>query len=64
MDATQRSLPRVEGNAALRQLRIQSMGFKFFLAPASRKQTALVGFGLDVNLENALQLGFMKDHNK
>src|ERR1700679_2541456 len=64
MHAAQRPLSRVEGNAALHQLGIQLVAFKFFLAPASRKQTALVGFGLDVNLETALQLGFTKDHNK
>jgi hypothetical protein len=32
------------------------------LAPAARKETALVGFGLEVNLENPLKLGFMKYH--
>ena len=56
------SLSRVKGYAALRQSRVQSMIVKFFLAPGTCKETALVRQGLESNFENPGNLGFMKNH--
>ena len=41
---------------------IQAVTCAFLPAPGARKEPALVGVGLEVNLEHPLKLGFMKDH--
>jgi hypothetical protein len=53
VDPTKRPLPGVERNAALHQLGIQFVALKFFLAPSARKEPALVGLGLELNLETS-----------
>jgi hypothetical protein len=47
----------------LRLFCVQSVIFEFLLAPGSRKETAIVAFGLNVNLEYPRYLGFMKLHS-
>lgn len=51
MKTTKSSVLGVEGNAALRQLRIQFVTFEFLLAPAARKEPALIGDGFEIYLE-------------
>jgi len=62
MDASQGPLSRVKRDAALHDLRIQALVFKFFLAPRTSEKTALVAIELEVDFENSRQLGFMKGH--
>jgi hypothetical protein len=64
MEAAERSLARAKRHAALHDLGVQSVTCEFLLAPAARKEPALVGCGLEVNLENPLKLGFMKYHTE
>jgi hypothetical protein len=53
VDATQRSLSLIEGEAALHQPAVKSVSLELLLAPRAGKKSALVGFGLDVDFENS-----------
>src|ERR1700688_4420192 len=64
MHPTQRALPRVKRNAALQQFWIQSVLFKFLLAPSACKEPSVIALALETNLEDTCQLGLMKSHKE
>ena len=53
----------IEGNAALREDRIQTVLLKFLLAPCTREKPPLVHMWLDFDLERPFQLRLNKSHS-
>ena len=54
----------VKRNVALDQFRIEPVSFELIMAPGARKESTFVHVRLDLNLENAWQLGFTKEHER
>jgi len=55
MHSPKRSLPQIQRDAALHQMSVEPVIFKFLLAPRSGKETTLVRIWLKMNLEYTRQ---------
>jgi hypothetical protein len=64
MHTPQGTLVAVEADAALRHLRVESVGAELIHAEDSRKKPADIFLAIEINEEGASEFGFGKDHFK